>query len=62
MKKIKQYLKENVEFYFMRNVYILGIMFFPGRKGYFGLRAEIRLGFGFFAVGVVFGKNRNVGG
>lgn len=62
MKKIKYYLKENVQFYFMRKAYILGIMFFPRIKGYFGMRAEIRLGFGFFAVGVVFGKNRNVGG
>lgn len=58
MNKIKRYIVEHIEFYYMRKVYVLGIQFFPRLKGYFGLRAEIRLGFGLFAVGVLFGKKK----
>lgn len=50
-----------IEFYILRNVYLLGIVFFPKMYGYFGARAEIRLGFGFFAVGILFGHKNKTG-
>lgn len=53
---MKKWIKERVEFYFMKKCYVLGIVFFPKMAGYFGARTEIRLGLGFCAVGVLFGK------
>lgn len=54
-------IKDLIQFYFMKRAYVFGIMFFPRIKGYFGCRAEIRIGFGLFAVGCLFGKGSNVG-
>jgi len=55
---MKKWIKERVEFYFMKKAYILGVMFFPKMKGFIGSRTEIRVGLGLFAVGVCFGKKQ----
>lgn len=47
---------KNIEFHFMKKAYLFGISFFPEIKGYFGDRAELRIGFGFFAFVILFGK------
>lgn len=55
MKKIKKYLTEHIQFYFMKKAYLLGVIFFPGIK-WLDTRLDVRFGFGFFAIGILFGK------